>query len=107
MPKYFGQHRGHLKATAQKIATKHGARHINFPRSGWDEPYGWFEVENFDGTQTIIESVLSDLAAAGGIEVLGKSNVGRLAEWTPNWFAREMADRAEKLKWGRVNNRAA
>lgn len=68
---YFGLHKGHLTAKADKIAEKHGAWHVNFtePRG---ERRGWFACPNlgapFDGA--VARAVMADVEAAGGIKAL-------------------------------------
>jgi hypothetical protein len=70
---FFGLHKGHLAARADKIAERHGASHVNYtePRG---EKRGWFVCPNrgepFD-TRTAV-AVMADIDAAGGIDALTK-----------------------------------
>jgi hypothetical protein len=65
----FGFHAGHLKARANAIAFKHGARHINYT-----DPVrqGLFECEDRgeEHNRAVENAVLADVEAAGGFEGL-------------------------------------
>lgn len=68
---FFGLHHGHLKNTADRIAKRHGARHVNYtdPATG---KRGWFHCPNrgnpFD--QAIADAVFRDIDADGGLDSL-------------------------------------
>lgn len=68
---FFGSHKGHLTARADRIAAKHVAAHCNYtePRG---ERRGWFACRNrgepFDSATA--RAVLADIEKAGGIEAL-------------------------------------
>ncbi len=68
---FFGLHVGHLAAQADRIARRHGARHINYtePRG---EKRGWFECANrgepWDSATA--RAVLADIERAGGLDAL-------------------------------------
>jgi hypothetical protein len=68
---FFGLHRGHLTAKADKIARRHGASHINYTEAT-GERRGWFVTDNrgspFD--QRVADAVLADIARAGGIDAM-------------------------------------
>lgn len=68
---FFGGHRGHLTAKADRIARRHGANHINYT-DATGERRGWFVADNrgspFDGRTA--DAVLADIEKAGGIDAL-------------------------------------
>jgi len=65
---FFGVHRGHLTAKADRIARRHGASYTD----ATGERRGWFVADNrgspFD--QRVADAVLADIEKAGGIDAL-------------------------------------
>jgi hypothetical protein len=70
---FFGLHRGHLTAKADRIARKHGASHVNYTEPRGEKRW-WFACRNrgepFDSSTA--KAVLADIEAAGGFEALTK-----------------------------------
>ena len=70
----FGLHGGHLSARADKIAQRHGARHINYTDPGSGMRCGWFTKPNqgdpFD--RATASAVMQDIVAAGGLDALSE-----------------------------------
>jgi hypothetical protein len=68
---FFGLHRGHLTAEADRIARRHGAWHVNCIESD-GRRRGWFSCPNrgapFD--RATAKAVMADIERAGGIEAL-------------------------------------
>jgi hypothetical protein len=80
----FAIHDGHLAEAADKIARKHGARHVNHTDPGTKKRRGWFACRNegrpYD--QDVEARVMAEIAAAGGIERLALKSAGRLKHCT-------------------------
>lgn len=68
---FFGVHHGHLTATADRIAARFDAWHVNYTEPNGARR-GWFACPNlghpFDGATA--RAVLDAIEAAGGIDAL-------------------------------------
>ena len=69
---FFGLHNGHLVTTADKIAAKHDAGHVNYTEPGTGKRRGWFYCQNLGSPfdERTAQAVMADIERAGGIEAL-------------------------------------
>ena len=67
---FFLLHAGHLLAKADKIAQRHGGRHVNINDCG--RARGWFEVPSTGRQidQYRMAEITKAIEAAGGVEAL-------------------------------------